>query len=185
MGRSAAGHHRAAGVHPHQVSRDFICFMRLDTECFLLDSLFMLLCCLQNIWADWTGDSRVSQSRPRSVWWPSSRLSSIYTFPARLSFFITIQTVSKAQVCLPDVVHVHVTVWSVPSHWLLRLWLMCNLSGRADPDCMLGQLLKMLFMNDDFTNAVRTDGSLIELCDEFSSLSNKECVWIQNTPFWR
>lgn len=53
---------------------------------------------------------------------------------------------------------------------------MCNLSGRADPDCMLGQLLKMLFMNDDFTNAVRTDGSLIELCDEFSSLSNKECV---------
>ncbi|XP_034725345.1 DDB1- and CUL4-associated factor 1-like [Etheostoma cragini] len=25
--------------------------------------------------------------------------------------------------------------------------------GRADPDCMLGQLLKMLFMNDDFTNA--------------------------------
>lgn len=60
---------------------------------------------------------------------------------------------------------------------------MGNLSGRADPDCMLGQLLKMLFMNDDFTNAVRTDGSLIELCDdrqsvkdEFSSLSNKECV---------
>lgn len=60
---------------------------------------------------------------------------------------------------------------------------MCHLSGRADPDCMLGQLLKMLFMNDDFTNAVRTDGSLIELCDdrqsvkdEFSSLSNKECV---------
>lgn len=30
---------------------------------------------------------------------------------------------------------------------------------------MLGQLLKMLFMNDDFTNAVRTDGALIELCD--------------------
>uniref|UniRef100_A0A3B4XQS5 DDB1- and CUL4-associated factor 1 n=1 Tax=Seriola lalandi dorsalis TaxID=1841481 RepID=A0A3B4XQS5_SERLL len=26
--------------------------------------------------------------------------------------------------------------------------------GRADPDCMLGQLLKMLFMNDDFTNAL-------------------------------
>lgn len=60
---------------------------------------------------------------------------------------------------------------------------MGHLSGRADPDCMLGQLLKMLFMNDDFTNAVRTDGSLIELCDdrqsvkdEFISLSNKECV---------
>ncbi|XP_035518554.1 DDB1- and CUL4-associated factor 1-like [Morone saxatilis] len=26
--------------------------------------------------------------------------------------------------------------------------------GRADPNCMLGQLLKMLFMNDDFTNAL-------------------------------
>ncbi|XP_029006472.1 DDB1- and CUL4-associated factor 1-like isoform X2 [Betta splendens] len=26
--------------------------------------------------------------------------------------------------------------------------------GRADPDCMLGQLLKMLFLNDDFTNAL-------------------------------
>ncbi|XP_070787087.1 DDB1- and CUL4-associated factor 1-like [Enoplosus armatus] len=26
--------------------------------------------------------------------------------------------------------------------------------GRADPECMLGQLLKMLFMNDDFTNAL-------------------------------
>lgn len=33
---------------------------------------------------------------------------------------------------------------------------------------MLGQLLKMLFMNDDFTNAVRTDGALIELCDVVS-----------------
>ncbi|XP_040015460.1 DDB1- and CUL4-associated factor 1-like [Xiphias gladius] len=26
--------------------------------------------------------------------------------------------------------------------------------GRADPDCMLGQLLKKLFVNDDFTNAL-------------------------------
>ncbi|MED6262398.1 DDB1- and CUL4-associated factor 1 [Ataeniobius toweri] len=26
--------------------------------------------------------------------------------------------------------------------------------GRADPNCMLGQLLKMLFLNDDFTNAL-------------------------------
>ncbi|KAG7235646.1 hypothetical protein INR49_002408 [Caranx melampygus] len=26
--------------------------------------------------------------------------------------------------------------------------------GRADPECTLGQLLKMLFMNDDFTNAL-------------------------------
>ncbi|CAK6976031.1 DDB1- and CUL4-associated factor 1-like [Scomber scombrus] len=26
--------------------------------------------------------------------------------------------------------------------------------GRADPDCMLGQILKMLFRNDDFTNAL-------------------------------
>uniref|UniRef100_A0A3Q3JWF1 DDB1- and CUL4-associated factor 1 n=1 Tax=Monopterus albus TaxID=43700 RepID=A0A3Q3JWF1_MONAL len=26
--------------------------------------------------------------------------------------------------------------------------------GRADPDCMLGQLLKILFMNEDFTNAL-------------------------------
>lgn len=42
---------------------------------------------------------------------------------------------------------------------------LCNCAGRADPDCMLGQLLKMLFMNDDFTNAVRTAGSLIQSSD--------------------
>lgn len=29
-------------------------------------------------------------------------------------------------------------------------------AGRADPGCMLGQLLKMVFSNDDFANAVRT-----------------------------
>lgn len=29
------------------------------------------------------------------------------------------------------------------------------LSGRANPECMLGHLLKILFKNDDFMNAVR------------------------------
>lgn len=27
--------------------------------------------------------------------------------------------------------------------------------GRADPECVLGHLLKILFKNDDFMNAVR------------------------------
>lgn len=31
------------------------------------------VCFLQNIGADWERDGRVSQSRPGSVWWPSSR----------------------------------------------------------------------------------------------------------------
>lgn len=45
--------------------------------------------------------------------------------------------------------------WDDPK-LLLSLWFLSNFPGRADPDCMLGQLLKMLIMNDDFTNAVRT-----------------------------
>ncbi|XP_037304281.2 DDB1- and CUL4-associated factor 1-like [Pungitius pungitius] len=49
--------------------------------------------------------------------------------------------------------------------------------GRADPDCMLGQLLKMLFMNDDFTNAlmdtyIMTSGEL--------SLNTGACRLLQN-----
>lgn len=30
--------------------------------------------------------------------------------------------------------------------------------GRADPECVLGHLLKILFKNDDFMNTVRVDG---------------------------
>ena len=40
----------------------------------------------------------------------------------------------------------------------IRSWpwlLFCASTGRADPDSMLGHILKMLFRNDDFTNAVR------------------------------
>lgn len=38
---------------------------------------------------------------------------------------------------------------------------LCGCAGRADPECTLGQLLKMLFTNDDFTNAVSaTYGSI-------------------------
>lgn len=36
----------------------------------------------------------------------------------------------------------------------LQLLTLCDAAGRADPKCMLGQLLKILFMNDDFNNAV-------------------------------
>lgn len=32
--------------------------------------------------------------------------------------------------------------------------------GRADPECMLGHLLKILFKNDDFTNAVRIEATV-------------------------
>jgi len=46
--------------------------------CLRLDGVSPL-CLLQNIWADWTGDRRILQSRPRSVWWPSSRWLSVYT----------------------------------------------------------------------------------------------------------
>lgn len=31
--------------------------------------------------------------------------------------------------------------------------------GRADPECVLGHLLKILFKNDDFMNTVRMDGT--------------------------
>lgn len=32
--------------------------------------------------------------------------------------------------------------------------------GRADPECVLGHLLKILFKNDDFMNTVRTELTL-------------------------
>lgn len=38
---------------------------------------------------------------------------------------------------------------------------LCGCAGRADPECTLGQLLKMLFTNDDFTNAVSATYSSI------------------------
>uniref|UniRef100_A0A3Q3BBL1 DDB1- and CUL4-associated factor 1 n=1 Tax=Kryptolebias marmoratus TaxID=37003 RepID=A0A3Q3BBL1_KRYMA len=49
--------------------------------------------------------------------------------------------------------------------------------GRADPDCMLGQLLKMLFMNDDFTNALLD--SYIMSSRELS-LNTAACRLLQN-----
>lgn len=71
--------------------------------------------------------------------------------------------------------------WSFRSHWLLSLRLLCNCAGRADPDCMLGQLLKMLFMNDDFTNAVRIFYSLVAcglkaLCACSSKCDGRACM---------
>lgn len=49
--------------------------------------------------------------------------------------------------------------------------------GRADPDCMLGQLLKMLFVNDDFTNALLD--SYIMNSRELS-LNTAACRLLQN-----
>uniref|UniRef100_A0A4W6BZ56 DDB1- and CUL4-associated factor 1 n=1 Tax=Lates calcarifer TaxID=8187 RepID=A0A4W6BZ56_LATCA len=49
--------------------------------------------------------------------------------------------------------------------------------GRADPDCMLGQLLKMLFMNDDFTNAL-LDTYIMTSRD--LSLNTAACRLLQN-----
>ncbi|KAM9759109.1 DDB1- and CUL4-associated factor 1-like isoform 1-T3 [Menidia menidia] len=49
--------------------------------------------------------------------------------------------------------------------------------GRADPECMLGQLLKMLFMNDDFTNALLD--SYIMTSRELS-LNTAACRLLQN-----
>lgn len=34
---------------------------------------------LQDVWADWTGDCRISQSRSRSIWWPSPRWPLVHT----------------------------------------------------------------------------------------------------------
>lgn len=36
-------------------------------------------------------------------------------------------------------------------YWQFTAWPL----GRADPECVLGHLLKILFKNDDFMNAVR------------------------------
>ncbi|XP_040890661.1 DDB1- and CUL4-associated factor 1-like isoform X2 [Toxotes jaculatrix] len=49
--------------------------------------------------------------------------------------------------------------------------------GRADPDCMLGQLLKMLFMNDDFTNAL-LDTYIMTSREQ--SLNTAACRLLQN-----
>ncbi|XP_078803974.1 DDB1- and CUL4-associated factor 1-like isoform X3 [Oryzias latipes] len=49
--------------------------------------------------------------------------------------------------------------------------------GRADPSCMLGQLLKMLFMNDDFTNQLLD--SYIMTSREVS-LNTAACRLLQN-----
>uniref|UniRef100_A0A8C3AK04 DDB1- and CUL4-associated factor 1 n=1 Tax=Cyclopterus lumpus TaxID=8103 RepID=A0A8C3AK04_CYCLU len=49
--------------------------------------------------------------------------------------------------------------------------------GRADPECMLGQLLKMLFMNDDFTNALMD--TYIMTSRELS-LNTAACRLLQN-----
>lgn len=39
--------------------------------------------------------------------------------------------------------------------------------GRADPECMLGHLLKILFKNDDFMNAVRMNYDLYKIRGRF------------------
>ncbi|XP_056293219.1 DDB1- and CUL4-associated factor 1-like isoform X2 [Pseudoliparis swirei] len=49
--------------------------------------------------------------------------------------------------------------------------------GRADPECMLGQLLKILFMNDDFTNALMD--AYIMTSRELS-LNTAACRLLQN-----
>uniref|UniRef100_A0AAX7SXW4 DDB1- and CUL4-associated factor 1 n=1 Tax=Astatotilapia calliptera TaxID=8154 RepID=A0AAX7SXW4_ASTCA len=49
--------------------------------------------------------------------------------------------------------------------------------GRADPDCMLGQLLKMLFMNDDFTNALL---DTYIMTSREHSLNTAACRLLQN-----
>lgn len=41
--------------------------------------------------------------------------------------------------------------------------------GRADPECMLGHLLKILFKNDDFMNAVRMNYNLYKIRGNFFS----------------
>ncbi|KAM7401544.1 hypothetical protein PAMP_016851 [Pampus punctatissimus] len=52
--------------------------------------------------------------------------------------------------------------------------------GRADPECMLGQILKMLFRNDDFTNAVRTLLDTYIMTSRELSLNTAACRLLQN-----
>lgn len=58
--------------------------------------------------------------------------------------------------------------------------------GRADPECVLGHLLKILFKNDDFMNAVRAFETIfllnkedfifkIEICSSFSIAGKQLC----------
>lgn len=52
---------------------------------------------------------------------------------------------------------------------LIPLFVPFLLVGRADPECMLGHLLRILFKNDDFMNAV---GLLLTFIQIFISRSS-------------
>lgn len=58
--------------------------------------------------------------------------------------------------------------------------------GRADPECVLGHLLKILFKNDDFMNAVRAFKTIflpnkegfifkLEICSSFCVAGKQLC----------
>lgn len=47
--------------------------------------------------------------------------------------------------------------------------------GRADPECMLGHLLKILFKNDDFMNAVSVWANVHHGINVVSAVSSVLC----------
>lgn len=101
--------------------------------------------CLSSLWS---GLSFVPH--PESLSWLSGRPENTTNeTPTRLT--TVIQVVVHLSVDVASEGRLRSPVWERSSGWLF--WLV--VAGRADPDCMLGQLLKMLFMNDDFTNAVK------------------------------
>lgn len=105
-----------------------------DFLCFMMLKVMLnLLMCgnFQNIWACWKGDRGVPQSRPRPVWWSAS------WYGEEKNTNNCSKTSLKFRPCF----------------CIFPFWP----PGRADPECMLGHLLKILFKNDDFMNTVRMD----------------------------
>lgn len=60
---------------------------------------------------------------------------------------------------------------------LIPLFVPLLLVGRADPECMLGHLLRILFKNDDFMNAV---GLLLSFIQIFISRSSTLLYFINS-----
>lgn len=90
MGRSAAGPRGPAGVHSYEVrscNQKLILSLPVSSCLWISELTASHLCFLQNIWADWTGDRRVSQSWSGPVWWPSSRLPHFFHSSVFFSFW--------------------------------------------------------------------------------------------------
>ena len=112
----------------HQVGSTSCCLFWLV---WLKDGNCMVRCNFQDLRACWERDRGVPQSGPRPFWWSTPWYEKRNTITERV-------IIADLNVCV---------FLTFPS-WPL---------GRADPECVLGHLLKILFKNDDFMNTVRID----------------------------